>query len=152
MPLNHRIYYTNTADFKTYADTKLFYDGGFNVIDATLVRDGDRYVMFVKDETKAPVAKKHIRIATADKAEGPYGRASEPFTRDWVEGPTAMKIGDYWYVYYDAYRRGRMEGSRSKDLKTWESITNRLSFPRGVRHGTAFEVSGEISARLREVE
>lgn len=45
-----------------------------------------------------------------------------------------------------------MEGSRSKDLKTWESITNRLSFPHGVRHGTAFKVSGEVFTRLRDLE
>ena len=147
--LNHRIYCTRTADFKTYSDTKLFYNDGFNAIDATLAKDGDRYVMFVKDETKAPVAKKHIRIATADKAEGPYGHASAPFTPDWVEGPTSLKIGDTWYVYYDGYTRHRMEGSKSKDLKTWESITDQLSFPRGVRHGTAFKVSDEIAARLK---
>ncbi len=149
--LNHRMYYTMTTDFETYADTKLFYDDGFNAIDATVVKDSDTYVMFIKDETRAPVAKKHIRIATADKAEGPYGHASEPFTPDWVEGPTALKIGDTWYVYYDGYTRHRMEGSKSKDLKTWETITDELSFPRGVRHGTAFKVSSDIPARLKEL-
>ncbi len=118
--LNHRMYYTQTPDFKAYAGAKLFYNDGFNVIDATLVKDGSKYVMFVKDETKAPVAKKHIRIATAEKAEGPYGHASEPFTPDWVEGPTVLKMGDTWYVYYDGYTRHRMEGSKSKDLKAWE--------------------------------
>lgn len=147
--LNHRIYYTKTSDFKTYADTKLFYNDGFNAIDATLVKDGDKYVMFIKDETRAPVAKKHIRIATADKAEGPYGHASKPFTADWVEGPTALKIGDTWYVYYDGYTRRRMEGSKSEDLKAWESITETLSFPRGVRHGTTFKVSRDIAAKLK---
>jgi beta-xylosidase len=150
--LNHRMYYTTTADFKTYADTRLFYNDGFNVIDATLVADGDKYVMFVKDETRAPVAKKHIRIATAGKAEGPYGHASEPFTPDWVEGPTALKIGDTWYVYYDGYTRRRMEGSKSKDLKTWESITDQLSFPNGVRHGTAFKVPDEIMKGLKALQ
>ena len=130
--LNHRIYYVTTSDFQTYSDTKLFYDDGFNAIDATIVKDGATYVMFIKDETKAPVAKKHIRIATAEHAAGPYGPASPPFTPDWVEGPTALKIGNWWYVYYDAYTRHRMEGARSKDLKAWEPITDKLSFPDGV--------------------
>jgi beta-xylosidase len=150
--LNHRIYYVTTSDFETYTDTKLFYDDGFNVIDATIVKDGDRYVMFVKDETKAPVPKKDIRITTAQKAEGPYGPASPPFTPDWVEGPTALKIGGYWYVYYDAYTRGRMEGARSTDLKQWEPITERLSFPKGIRHGTAFPVSRDILTALQAVK
>ncbi len=149
--LNHRMYYTRTSDFKTYADTKLFYNDGFNAIDATLVKDGDRYVMFIKDETRAPVAKKHIRIATAESVEGPYGPASEPFTPDWVEGPTALKIGDTWYVYYDGYTRHRMEGSKSEDLKTWQSVTDQLSFPNGVRHGTAFKVSSDIAAKLKDL-
>ncbi len=148
--LNHRVYYVTTSDFKTYTDTKLFYDDGFNCIDATIVKDGETYVMFIKDETKAPVPKKDIRIATSQRAEGPYSPASKPFTPDWVEGPTALKIGDTWYVYFDAYRRHRMEGARSKDLKHWEPITERLSFPNGVRHGTAFEVSSEILATLEE--
>ena len=150
--LDHRIYCTKTADFKTYTPTKLFYDDGFNAIDATIIQNGENYVMFVKDETKAPVAKKHIRIATSDKAEGPYTHASEPFTPDWVEGPTALRVGDYWYVYYDGYTRHRMEGSRTADLKTWESITDRLSFPEGVRHGTAFAVPDDILNGLLAVE
>jgi len=124
-------------------------DDGFNAIDATTVQDGQTYVMFIKDETKAPVAKKHIRIATAERAEGPYGPASAPFTPDWVEGPTALKIGGYWHVYYDGYTRHRMEGARSKDRKTFEPITDQLSLPKGVRHGTALPVSNDILAPLR---
>lgn len=148
--LNHRIYYVTTSDFETYTDTRLFYNDGFNCIDATIIKDGETYVMFIKDETRAPVPKKDIRIATAQRAEGPYGPASRPFTPDWVEGPTALKIGDAWYVYYDAYRRHQMEGARSEDLEHWEPITDQLSFPDGVRHGTAFRVPQKILAALEE--
>ena len=120
--LNHRIYYVTTEDFKTYTKAGLLYEDGFNVIDATIVRDGDRYVMFVKDETRQPVAKKNIRIAFSDNLEGPYSHASEPISPDWVEGPTAMKISDTWYLYYDGYRQHRYEGIRSKDLKYWDHM------------------------------
>ena len=92
---NHRIYCVTTSDFETYTEPRLFYDGGFNAIDAMIVKDSNTYVMFVKDETFEPVNKKNIRIAIADKAEGPYSPASKPFSPDWVEGPTAIKIGDY---------------------------------------------------------
>lgn len=37
---NHRIYYTTTTDFKAFAPTKLLYEPGFNVIDATIKKDG----------------------------------------------------------------------------------------------------------------
>ena len=33
---NHRIYYVTTKDFTNFSPTKLLYDGGFNVIDATI--------------------------------------------------------------------------------------------------------------------
>jgi beta-xylosidase len=144
VPLNHRIYCVTTKDFATYTPTRLFYDGGFNAIDATIVRDGARYVMFVKDETRWPQPKKNIRLATAEKAAGPYTPASDPFTPDWVEGPTATKIGDTWFVYYDAYTRHRYEGAKSKDLHTWENITDNLSFPPGTKHGTIFQVTDDV--------
>ena len=150
--LNHRIYCVTTKDFETYSKAELFYDDGFNVIDATIVKEGDRYVMFVKDETKEPVAKKNIRIAFSDKLEGPYGHASEPISPDWVEGPTALKIADTWYLYFDAYTRHRYEAVRSKDLKNFESITDMLSFPKDTRHGTAFRIADQILARLLELK
>ena len=148
--LNHRIYCVTTKDFLTYTRAKLFYDDGFNAIDATIVRDGDRHIMFIKDETRWPEPEKNIRIAFSEKAAGPYGQASEPFSPDWVEGPTAIKIGDEWFVYYDAYRRGHFEGAKSRDLTHWEPITDRLSFPKGARHGTVLAVSDEILDNLLE--
>ena len=149
--LNHRIYYVTTEDFETYTKAELLYDDGFNVIDATIVKDGDRYVMFVKDETRQPVAKKNIRIAFSDKLEGPYSHASDPISPDWVEGPTVLKIADTWYLYYDGYTRHRYEGIKSKDLKNWESITDELIFPRDTRHGTVFKVSDDILETLLEL-
>lgn len=140
--LNHRIYATTTKDFETYTPTRLFYDGGFNVIDATIVEDtaSRRFVMIVKDETKNPVAKKHLRVATAATLQGPYGAASAPITVDWVEGPTLLRAGSHWMLYYDEYTRKRYGASRSTDLKTWTVVpeSEGLSFPADARHGTTF--------------
>src|SRR5690606_15280341 len=36
---NHRMYYTTTQDFETFTPTKLLYDPGFNVIDATILKN-----------------------------------------------------------------------------------------------------------------
>lgn len=145
---NHRIYYTLTKDFQTFSKTALLYDGGFNAIDAVVVRDGSRWLMFVKDETRRPQPKKNIRLAVGEKMTGPYGPAGEPFTPDWVEGPTVLKIDDWWIVYYDEYTRRRYGAVRSKDLQKWEIITEQLRFPPGTRHGTAFEAEAEILANL----
>ena len=149
---NHRIYCITTRDFTIYSQAGLLYDNGFNVIDATIVKANNRYVMFLKDETKRPVAKKNIRMAVADKAHGPFSRASLPISPDWVEGPTVLQIGSEWYLYFDAYTRNRYEGTRSKDLQSWEPITDMLRFPPGTRHGTAFRVSDAVAMRLLELE
>jgi hypothetical protein len=90
---NHRIYATTTRDFKTFAPTRLFFDGGFNVIDATMLPTEGKYYLIVKDETAHPV-KKNLRIAVGNSPEGPFGDISAPFTPEWVEGPSAIRIGD----------------------------------------------------------
>lgn len=141
---NHRIYFTTTRDFLTFAPTALLYDPGFNCIDATMAPAGGKWVMFLKDETRMPVAKKHIRVAWADAPTGPWGPAGTAISTDWVEGPSALQVDGRWFVYYDAYRRRRFEGLSSADLQTWVPLDGRLQMPAGVRHGTAFAVPGAI--------
>ncbi|TAK94395.1 MAG: glycosyl hydrolase [Verrucomicrobia bacterium] len=144
---NHRIYSTTTKDFKTCSPAKLFYEPGFNVIDATMLRAQGKFYLIVKDETRNP-PKKHLRMASSADVAGPYENLSAPFTRDWVEGPSALQVGDEYLVYFDAYRDRRYEAMRSRDLKTWENINDKISFPRGVKHGTALAVPGSIVEAL----
>ncbi len=148
--LNHRIYLVTTKDFVTYSPTSLFYDGGFNVIDATIVRAGAEFVMIVKDETKRPVARKHLRVTRAPRARGPYGPASPPISADWVEGPTILKVGEHWILYYDEYTRHRYGAIRSNNLRDWTVISDQVRFPAGMRHGTAFAASEAIIRALAE--
>ena len=137
---NHRIYFTTTKDFATFAPTKLFYDGGFNVIDATMLKAKGKFHLIVKDETKNPV-KKHLRIATSDRAEGPFGPAGPPITGDWVEGPSAIPVGDEFHIYFDHYAKPQYYGAaKSSDLVRWQEISERVSFPKGARHGTVLRV------------
>ena len=144
---NHRLYYTITRDFKTFSETRLLYDEGFNVIDATIQKTNGKYYMFLKDETKYPV-KKHIRIAASDSLTGGYKLMSKPITPDWVEGPTVTKVDGYWVVFYDEYTRHHMGAVRSKDLQNWEIITDSINFPQGTRHGTVFKVKERILEKL----
>jgi hypothetical protein len=48
---NHRIYSITTKDWQTFTPTKLFFDPGFNCIDATILKAGARWVMVFKDTT-----------------------------------------------------------------------------------------------------
>ena len=141
---NHRIYSVTTKDFVPFSETRLFYDKGFNVIDATINRKGNQYIMFVKDETRTP-PQKNIRITTSKSLYGPYSGPSEPITGNyWAEGPASIKIDDTWFVYFDKYMEKKMGAVKSKDLKSWEDISDRISFPDDVRHGTILEVDETI--------
>ncbi|MCG9970005.1 family 43 glycosylhydrolase [Christiangramia crocea] len=147
---NHRMYYTTTKDFKNFSPTKLLFDPGFNIIDASLIKANGQYYMFLKDETREP-EQKNIRTATAQKIAGPYKNVSKPITGDyWAEGPTAAKIGDYWYVFFDKYTEKKYGAVRSSDLKTWEDVSKTISFPNGIRHGSILKVSEETLDRLNE--
>ena len=150
---NHRIYFTTTKDFETFAPTAMLYDHGFNVIDATMMRREGRTVMFLKDETNKPFTpQKNIRVAWADKPAGPWGKPSEPISgKDWAEGPTAVTIGGQVVVYFDKYTKSRMGAVRSRDLKAWEDISDQVKFPPGTRHGTALPVSKKILDGVRRL-
>lgn len=145
---NHRMYSTTTKDFKSFTPAQLFYEPGFNVIDATILPAFGRYYLIVKDETRNPV-RKNLRVASSDDIAGPYENLSAPFTRDWVEGPSALKVGEDFLVYFDAYRDRRYEAKRSRDLKNWEDVTSKIAFPKGAKHGTAFEVPEEVLKTLQ---
>ena len=141
---NHRIYYVTTKDFETFSETRLLYDHGVNVIDASIVADGGRYVMFLKDESLVP-PQKNILIAYAEKLTGPYTKASEPITGDyWAEGPTSIKIEGEWLVYFNKYKQGSFGAVLSNDLKTWRDVSDQIVLPPGIRHGSIVAVPQRV--------
>ncbi|WP_315817768.1 glycoside hydrolase family 43 protein [Paraflavitalea speifideaquila] len=146
---NHRMYYVTTKDFKTFSPTRLLYDQGFNVIDATIQQQGKQYMMFLKDETKKP-PQKNVRIATSSKLTTGYSAPSAPITgKYWAEGPTVIRINGNWIVYFDKYTEHKYGAIISTDLKTWTDISDKITFPKGLRHGTVLTITQEEFARLK---
>lgn len=148
--LNHRIYMTKTKDFKAFSPTAIFFNPDFSVIDATILKFGKKHVMFLKNENPNP-PEKNLRMSISKNAAGPYSTdVSEKITGDyWAEGPSTLVIGEYVYVYFDKYRDHQYGCVRSKDLKTWEDVSDKVSFPKGIRHGTVLEVNKAIIEGLR---
>lgn len=145
---NHRFYCATTPDFVTVSESRLLYDPGFNAIDATLLREGGAIYLIFKDERKQPV-KKNLRLARAASSEGPFTNLSEPFTGSWVEGPSALKIGSDYLVYFDHYTQPHYYGAvRSQDLKTWVDVSKEVVFPRGHRHGSVLRVPSATLSKL----
>lgn len=154
---NHRIYATTTKDFAAFTPTRLFYDPGFSVIDATFLRANGRDWLLVKDETRNP-PKKYLQLASAGSMQGPFGQPSSPITPPglWTEGPTALQIGADTIIYYDAYTAKHYGALRARggDLSTWEDVTSRMHFPDEgtpvrMRHGTAIAVPAALVQKLR---
>lgn len=146
---NHRLYAMTTRDWRAFSPARLWFDPGFNSIDATLVRDGRRWIMVFKDERRTPLQKR-LRLAFADSPQGPWRGVTEPFTRDWVEGPSVARIGGAWWIYFDHYAKPRHYGAvRTSDWKTFEDVTGEVSFPEDHRHGTAVRIPSGLAERLR---
>jgi beta-xylosidase len=143
----NRIYSALTPDFEHFTTPAIFFDPGYEVIDATILRDGSKYYLVFKDERKEPL-KKFLQIASGPSLEGPWSGISEPFTESWSEGPSAMKLDKEFILYYDHYRDPKkMQAVRSTDLKHWSPAE--VSFPEGSKHGSFLTISKEEAARLK---
>lgn len=142
-----------TKDFKEFSDTELFFNPDFSVIDAAIIKKDGLFWMILKNENSAP-AEKNLRITfTDDLKKGFPTRVSENISgNSWVEGPSPLMIGEYVYVYFDKYTEKKFGAIRSKDGKQWEDISDKIAFPQGTRHGTAFTVSYEIFQGLKNLK
>lgn len=139
--LNHRLYCTTTRDFETFSPTALFFDPGFSVIDGAIAKKDGRYWFVVKNEVSVPT-EKNLRVTFTDdlKKGFPTAVSGNISGKSWAEGPAPLVVGDYVYVYFDKYREKKYGAIRSQNGVDWEDVSDRVSFPGGTRHGTAFTV------------
>ena len=138
---NHRLFYTTTRDFETFAPSKLFLEAGFSVIDGFVLADKDRYVLICKDNSRPNL---NLRVAFGETSLGPWENISEPITPKFTEGPCALKIGEDWIIYFDSYRNKHYGALKTRDFKTFTDISAEVSFPEGHKHGTAIKVPRKI--------
>jgi len=141
---NHRIYSARTRDFESLSESELFFDPGFNVIDATLFMNGNKIYMAFKDETERPfISNKRIMLASSDSLREPFEIQGEiPDYR--AEGPSVMNINGAWFLYFDIFEENTMGLMVSSDLQNWINETFLLHLPPGVRHGTIFKLQEKI--------
>ena len=145
---NQRMYYVTTRDFEEFSPAELFFDPGFSVIDCVIVRDGDRYVLVLKDNSRPT---RNLRVAFGDSPVGPWRDVSPAFTDQFTEGPSVAKVGNDWLVYYDAYRQGSYGAARTRDFQIFVDATDETSFPEGHKHGTVIVVPQSVVDYLNRV-
>jgi len=145
---NHRLYYTITKDFVTFSKTKLFFDPGYSVIDAMIVKRGKKdYVLLHKDNTRHF---RNIRVSFGKSPLGPWSKSSDPFTSYKSEGPTVAKVGEDYLIYYDSYGKKTYSAVKTTDFKIFKDISNQISLPIGHKHGTIFMVDPKIVDTLKK--
>lgn len=143
---NQRMYYTTTKDFQTFTPTKLFWDPDFSVIDCEIVKLADatgpstlaNYALVLKDNTRP---QRNLRVAFGDTPLGPWRDISPPFTEKLTEGPTTLKLGDDWFIYFDSYGTKSYGAVKTRDFKIFTDITAEMTFPEGLKHGTIFRAT-----------
>jgi hypothetical protein len=162
---NHRIWHVTTRDFRTLSEARVLFDPGHSCIDAYLLRDGSEHRLFFKDEraNDESVAAfdpryQNIRFARGDGPQGPFRDISPPITGRgqgvWMnEGPSAIEVDDAYYVFYDHHGEDPYFGVvRSRDLVSWEDVTERFRFPPRSKHGHIFRVRRDAVQRLIDSE
>lgn len=143
---DHKLYSFATEDFTTFSTPQVFYYNGNTVIDGMVAEDkaNNRFLMALKDERGGA---KNISIATSNSAQGPWTTNNavvvgpgSGIENNAVEGPSLIKIGDTWHLYYDAYGAGYLGVATSTDLVTWVNRTSQSVQPAGpnAHHGTVF--------------
>ena len=119
---NHRLYYTTTKDFVTFTPAKLLFDTHFSAIDATILKRGENdYVMVLKDNTRQ---NRNLRISFAKDVHGPWTEPSETFTENFVEGPTTVKLGKDYIIYYDRYQKYDFGAMKTRDFIHFTDVTS----------------------------
>jgi hypothetical protein len=139
--LKLRPYYTRTRDFRRFTPTSLLFDPGTDSIDFTLIKldDGD-FRLIYKDETHDVEQRRWLVSRSAASPTGPFGPVSRSFTGTMTEGPTAIRLGGRYLVYYDIYEQGHFGAASTTDFVHWRDETPRVRFPDKARHGTVVRV------------
>ena len=150
--MGSKVGYVTTKDFRTFSETRLFFEPGFSVIDGAILERGGRYHLFLKNENSNP-PEKNIRVTSGDNPYDFPTAVSGPITGDyWAEGPAPLHVGDSVYVYFDKYRNRQYGAVRSADMIHWDDVSDEVVFPAGIRHGTAFPVSANFLQTLLDAQ
>ena len=146
---DHRIWYCTTSDFREFSSSKVFFDPGYNVIDATLAQCNNSWYMAFKDERgrNTPFTSyKAIKIAVCDLPLETLNWkiiSNDYITPPLTEGPSFFQRNDMWYLIFDHFASRKYGAVKSRDFRTWGDATAEIDFPPGARHGSIFEISQE---------
>jgi beta-galactosidase len=149
---NHRIWNLTTADFVHFSEPSVFFDPGYNVIDATIASTANgTYLMAFKDERGEHTHEtphKAMRVATSDSLKGPWTVHEPTVTPPLTEGPLLFYCQGRWLMFYDHFVDGHFGASESVDGLHWRQITPQVQFPDAPRHASVVEIDDDRANAL----
>jgi hypothetical protein len=139
---DHRIWGCVTKDFRNYSPAGLFFDPGFPVIDATVARAGDRFLMAFKDErgvNDLTTSHKNIMLTTFKEPGGAFEPSFGPVSPAPVEGPALFRREGEWVLIFDHFLEGRYGATSSRDGLSWAPAE--VVVPARARHASVLTLA-----------
>ncbi len=148
--MDHRIWTASTPDFVTWSEATIFFDPGYTVIDASIIADGDHFLMAFKDERGDNHDHRNLKGIRTVAFDRPGDRFSEPsrlLTTQPAEGPTLFRTHDRLVMMFDLFLDGSYAALSSSDSRSWTSVTD-FQGPPGARHGAVLAVTRDELLQL----
>ncbi|SDC89628.1 family 43 glycosylhydrolase [Nocardioides lianchengensis] len=155
----NRMLYATTRDFVTFSEAKIWQDRGESRIDSTVIKEGDTFYRFTKDEGGGGtgcsdiIQEKASSLTAVDQPGAPTwqfmkGCIGKGAGTSAVEGPTVFKrnpgdtSGGQYYLFVDEYGGRGYIPLTTDDLENpdWKVPTG-YKLPASPRHGTVIPVT-----------
>ncbi|KAH0159517.1 Arabinanase/levansucrase/invertase, partial [Aureobasidium melanogenum] len=161
-PTYHRMLYATTRDFVTFSEPQIWQDVGMSRIDSTVLKSGDVYYRFTKDEGAGEtgctdiIQEKSISLrATADSWSIVDTCIGKKAGTQGVEGPTAFRSnpgdvsGDNFYLFVDEFTGRGYIPLQTKNIASpnW-TVPATYKLPPSPRHGTVQPITAAELASL----
>lgn len=129
-----KIYYSYTADFRTFTEKKVLFDPGYGVIDADITPYGNGYVMLYKKEASSGTGAKKVWYTfktgkSPSNSDGEYDAANakifESVSNTQAEGPQVFPISgtSSYGVLVDYFSDGGFGFSYTSDFESCSKIS-----------------------------
>lgn len=129
-----KIYYSYTADFRTFSKKQVLFDPGYGVIDADITPYGNGYVMLYKKEASSGTGAKKVWYTfktgkSPSNSDGEYDAANakvfESVSNTQAEGPQVFPISgtSSYGVLVDYFSDGGFGFSYTSDFESYSKIS-----------------------------
>jgi hypothetical protein len=152
-----RVWSTTSRDFRHYTPSRLFFDPGYSVGDASIGSHEGEYLMAYRDERgryvegSDPPKAIHVCSLELNGLGVSFGTPLDIVTPSLVEGPSLFWHRGRWIMLLDHVIRGHLGALASVNGVTWQIITDECRFPPGLRHGSVIRVHGPVADALRDL-